>query len=308
MAASIDSFSVTSASTPNEPPAVSIISPTTGTQFTLPETLTITASASDAEDGMASVDFYADQALIGRATTAPYTVAWSPAAAGTYSLTAVASDAAAASSTSAAVTVTVANPNASPVVTLTGPVNGSTFEAPGMIELAATASDPESRLAGVEFFSGTTLLGVDTTVPYTFSFTNVPAGTYSLRANAFDAEGASATSEAVSVTVYDSPASAVPATEPPTTVPRYLVFSASFDHGSNVTSYFFEVFPSGSNPETAVAIVAADLGKPAPDASNDITSDQQALFNALPAGRYVATITAVGPGGRTRGAAVTFDR
>ena len=41
-------------------------------------------------------------------------------------------------------------------------------------------------MARVEFYNGTTLLGSDTTAPYSFTWANVPAGTYSLRAVAYE--------------------------------------------------------------------------------------------------------------------------
>jgi len=184
-------------------------------------------------------------------------------------------------------------------VTLTAPANGASYTAPATITITASASDPEGQLARVEFYNGSTLLGSDTTAPYAFTWSNVPEGSYTLSAKAIDAAGASATTGGVTVTVGLAPQS---------TPPRYVVFTASSDHATNVTSYFFEVFQSGADPATATPIAAADLGKPAPAANGDITADQGTLFTNLAAGNYVATVTAVGPGGRTRGAAVTFTR
>jgi hypothetical protein len=90
--------------------------------------------------------------------------------------------------------------------------------------------------------------------------------------------------------------------------PRLVVFGASVDHGTNVASYLLEVFAPGADPGTATPLVSSDLGKPTPDANNDITADQSTLFTNLPVGNYLATVTAIGPGGRTRGAGVTFTR
>src|SRR5204863_10182437 len=73
-----------------------------------------------------------------------------------------------------------ASANQPPSVALTSPSTGSAFSAPAAIAMAAAASDPENRLARVDFYAGTTLLGSDTTAPYTFSWQSVPAGTYSL--------------------------------------------------------------------------------------------------------------------------------
>ena len=41
-------------------------------------------------------------------------------------------------------------------------------------------------VAAVEFYAGSTLIGSDTSAPYSMSWNNVPAGTYSLTAVARD--------------------------------------------------------------------------------------------------------------------------
>src|SRR6266516_2739834 len=97
--------------------------------------------------------------------------------------------------------VACTGPNQPPAVSLTSPAAGTHYTAPATIPLAASASDPDGTVARVEFYSGTTLLGTATTAPYTFTWSNVPAGSYSLTARAFDSAGASATSTVVAVTV-----------------------------------------------------------------------------------------------------------
>jgi regulation of enolase protein 1 (concanavalin A-like superfamily) len=295
----IDSLRITGGSTSNQPPAVSVTSPASGARFTMPVTVTITATATDPEGRMASVEFFADSTLIGRDTSSPYTASWSPSSAGTYSLTAVAHDAEGNRTTSGAVSVTVQSANTAPTVTLTSPANGARYTSPATINIAATASDPEGQLARVEFYNGPALLGSDTTAPYAFSWTNVREGTYTLTAKAIDAAAASATSAAVTVTV---------AVAPQSTPPRYVVFTASTNHATAVTNYVFDVFASGANPSTATPVATSDLGKPAPAANNDITVDRATFFSGLAPGNYVATVTAAGPGGRTRSASVTFTR
>src|SRR6185503_11542495 len=82
---------------------------------------------------------------------------------------------------------------------------GATFTAPATITLTAAASDPEDRLARVEFYQGNTLLGTDTTSPYSFTWSSVPAGSYTLTAVAVDADGGSTTSASISITVQPPP-------------------------------------------------------------------------------------------------------
>jgi uncharacterized protein (TIGR03437 family) len=91
-----------------------------------------------------------------------------------------------------------------PVVTLTIPANGSTFIAGTNINLAATATDSDG-ISKVEFFRGTTSLGVDTTAPYTAVWVNPSKGNYSLFAKATDTKGNSANSASISITITNSP-------------------------------------------------------------------------------------------------------
>jgi hypothetical protein len=92
------------------------------------------------------------------------------------------------------------------------------------------------------------------------------------------------------------------------TVPRLVVFHASADDATLVTSYRFDVFANGANPSTATPIASSDLGKPTPDANGDDTVDRSAFFTALAPGTYVATVSAIGGGGTGRSAPVTFTR
>src|SRR5258705_9393737 len=80
-------------------------------------------------------------------------------------------------------------PNQPPTVALTSPANGATFTAPATITLTASASDPENRLARVDFYRGSTLLGSATASPYSFTWSSVPAGSYTLTAVAAHADG-----------------------------------------------------------------------------------------------------------------------
>jgi hypothetical protein len=187
--------------------------------------------------------------------------------------------------------------NQPPAVSVTAPPTGSTFTAPATVAISATATDPEGRMASVDFFAGTTLIVRDTTAPYSASWSASIAGTYSLTAVAHDQDGGSSTSGAVSVTVR---AAASP--------PRAVAFTASTDHATNVTSYLLKIFAAGANPATATPIATSNLGKPAPASNGDITVDRATFFSGLAAGSYQATVAAIGPGGQTQSAAVAFTR
>lgn len=97
------------------------------------------------------------------------------------------------------------SPNAAPAVSLTASAANAAFTAPATINLTANASVANGTVTGVTFYNGATLLGTDNSAPYTFSWANVAAGTYSLTARATDDAGATSTSAAVTVTVGTTP-------------------------------------------------------------------------------------------------------
>jgi hypothetical protein len=193
-----------------------------------------------------------------------------------------------------------ASTNAPPAVSLIAPATGASYTMPVTVSIAAAATDPEGRMLSVEFYAGSTLISRDTAAPYAASWSPSAAGAYSLTGVASDADGGSAVSAAVLVTVQTTGTGGTP---------QAIVFAASADHGtSTVTSYVLDVFAAGANPDAATPMASSDLGKPAPAASNEITVDRSVFFAALPPGSYVATVSAVGPGGRARSPSAAFTR
>ena len=315
----------------NTPPTVSITSPANGATFTAPGSVTINATAADPDGSVSSVAFYSGSTLLGTDATSPYSYAWTNVAAGTYSITARATDNGGLTTTSAAVNITVGSTgtaqqipgtiqaesytamfgiqtenttdtggglnvgfmdandwmdynvnvntsgsytvalrvaamaaggqlqlrsgatvlatasipatsgwqiwttvnvtanltagiqtlrayvvtggfnlnwiqftgtgNTAPTVSITSPANGATFSAPASITINANAADPGGSVTSVAFYNGGTLLGTDTSSPYSYAWTNVAAGTYSITARATDNGGLTTTSAAVNITV-----------------------------------------------------------------------------------------------------------
>jgi hypothetical protein len=97
----------------NNAPAVNISSPAAGATFQAPASITITASATDSDGTVQQVDFYADDTPIGTATAAPFSITWNNVPAGTYALSAAATDNLGATASSAVVNITV-NPGVPP--------------------------------------------------------------------------------------------------------------------------------------------------------------------------------------------------
>jgi chitinase len=186
----------------NAPPTVSLTSPT-GQGFATGSNIVLSASAADSDGTVSKVEFYRGTTLIGTDTTAPYSVTWSNAAAGSYSLTAKATDNRGASKTSTAVAITVA---AAPTVALTAPTANQLFANGATIVLSANATPGNGNtLTKVEFYRGNTLIGTDTTAPYSVTWSNAPAGSYSLTAKATNNRNISSVSAAVRITVNAAP-------------------------------------------------------------------------------------------------------
>ncbi|QYC45671.1 Exoglucanase B precursor [Nonomuraea coxensis DSM 45129] len=116
--------------------------------------------------------------------------------------------------------------NTPPTISLTSPTAGQTFTAPATVPIAATAADADGTVAKVDFYQGSTLLGTDTTSPYSYNWTNVAAGSYSITARATDNSGAATTSSPVGITVSQNTGPALVVS--PTTLSVAEGGSASF--------------------------------------------------------------------------------
>ncbi|GAB1338802.1 glycoside hydrolase family 48 protein [Streptomyces sp. E-15] len=94
-----------------------------------------------------------------------------------------------------------------PVTVLTSPSAGAVYSQGDAVPLAATAAAADdATIAKVEFYDDTTLLGTDTSAPYSLPASGLTVGSHSLVAKAYDSLGASATSAPVGITVAAGPA------------------------------------------------------------------------------------------------------
>jgi RHS repeat-associated protein len=174
------------------------------TSVTTASTVTLTATAAD-NVGVARVEFWDGETLLGTRSDAPYElpISFSSADNGTRSYTARAFDAAGNSAISSAVNVTIdirAADTVSPTVSLAASATSVTTAS--TVTLIATASD-DVGVTRVEFYEGATLLGARASAPYEFgiAFTSADNGVHTYTARAFDAAANSGTSTRTSVTV-----------------------------------------------------------------------------------------------------------
>jgi hypothetical protein len=157
----------------------------------------------------------------------PFFLLWSNVPAGSYPLTAVATDSGGLRATSATVNIYVLSPppqtNRPPEVRITSPPNAAVFRAPVNIPIYAYARDPDGYVASVEFLAGTNSLGFGSLISqgtdpkptsyYSTMFflvwSNALPDSYRLTAKATDNSNACTVSLPVNITV-------LPSSTPPT--------------------------------------------------------------------------------------------
>jgi hypothetical protein len=165
-------------------------------------TVPVSATASD-NLGVERVEFYAGTTLLGTATTAPYAVSWdsTSGANGAVTLTTRAYDAAGNVTVSAGRAVTV--DNAAPTVAITSPANGATLSSLSLSTTIQASASDNVGVTQVVFYDGASVMGTDTTAPYSVSWNLLSAtkGTHTLTARAYDAAGNVTTSAPISVKV-----------------------------------------------------------------------------------------------------------
>lgn len=223
-------------------PQLSITSPVANSSFVAPASTTITVNASDADGSVSKVEFFAGATKLGEDLTAPYSFTWGNIAAGSYNVTAKATDNSGLTATSSAVAIVVTTPVA-PQIVISSPAAIS-LTAPGSTTITATASDKDGSIAKVEFFAGSTKLGEDLTAPYSFTWSNIAAGKYSITAKATDNTNLSAISAAVELTVNN-----------PTCEGTGSIFWEYWTsiYGNSVSSIPLSTIPAGSRALTTFA-------------------------------------------------------
>jgi regulation of enolase protein 1 (concanavalin A-like superfamily) len=203
------------------------------------------------------------------------------------------------------VSVRALSANKPPQVRIDTPLPNATLVAGTAVAVSASASDPDDRVASVEFYVDGTRIGTDTATPYQATWT-AREGARVLTATAIDSEGARTTSSPVTVTVLaaspgptptdpDTPGS-TPTPDPtppdsgvPPFVGRAVVqFAPSADHNTSVDRYVLQVF----KPDMVTLVATWDLGHPA--VSGGICSvDVTDRVAALAPGSYVFSLRAV---------------
>lgn len=182
----------------NQPPTVSITSPSSSAQLLVGDIVTLAADASDSDGSVASVDFYLGTSLIGSVSQPPYSMSWT-AVAGTQVLRVIATDDQG-EQTEATQTVTVQETaNNLPSVTLS--LSAASIDLGTSITLTSTADDSDGTVEKVDFYANGSLVGTVATAPYTLDYTPTQPGSVTLFARATDNLGGTADSSSSTLTV-----------------------------------------------------------------------------------------------------------
>ena len=223
----------TKAGAANAAPSVSITSPSSKSQFTKGNSINITANATDTDGTIAKVEFYNGNNLLGTDTTSPYSFTWSGASTGNFTLTAKATDDKGKQTVSESIDVNVVEAETTLTnVSITSPVSNSQFSQGDEVTITAQT---EGSISKVEFYNGSTLLGTDTSSPYSLQWTSSSVGTFNITVKATDSKGSVTTSTPVAIKVAQksaqSPYGGTPAVIPGT------VEAENYDLGGEGVAY-----------------------------------------------------------------------
>jgi hypothetical protein len=173
----------------NDPPSVSLVSPTNGSSFLSRPNIALAATASDSNGWVTTVQFLANGDSLGIVSNYPFGTlkplvlreshgsvlpmppgarvnrfqfVWTNVPPGPYTLTAVATDNAGLQTTSEAVDIEVTTNRPVPNVRIINPANGADFPDQAPINLYAAAGETNGVVDTVEFFANGASLGTAT--------------------------------------------------------------------------------------------------------------------------------------------------
>jgi hypothetical protein len=139
--------------------------------------------------------------------------------------------------------------NAPPALVLTLPADGAVYTAPATINFTADVTPNGHTIIQVGFYSGIKPVGTVTSAPYSFSWTNVGAGSYSLSARVVYDSGSMLASAAVNVTVGAvQPPSGLTFVPDSGTISPPFTGTLTWDPSPDpaIAGYIYEVIASGA--------------------------------------------------------------
>lgn len=176
-------------------PIVNITNPNNGDLLIQGTTIDLTATATDADGTITSVEFMVDGQTLAATNTvgSTYLSNWTPLNTGTFTLTASATDNDG-QTTTTNINITILSSSAqAPTVSITDPTDGSTLTSTPVV-LQADATDSDGTIASVIFTIGGNNLAATNTSGSTYEVTWSPPGngTYTIVATVTDNDGLAA--------------------------------------------------------------------------------------------------------------------
>ena len=204
--------------TDTTPPEVQIVAPANNSTVNSGASVTIVATATDAQSSVDYVDFLRNGSVFARGTPVAgqsnnYSVTWT-ATGGQHSFTAHAADNSGNIAISAPVAVNVNSlPPAditAPAVEIVSPANGATVQLNSSVKLQAAATDSQGSVSSVDFLrNGSFLAGANPVSgqanQYSATWTATTLGQHTFAARATDDSGNTATSSSIVVNVVNPP-------------------------------------------------------------------------------------------------------
>ncbi|MEM1327792.1 MAG: Ig-like domain-containing protein, partial [Bacteroidota bacterium] len=173
----------------NDAPIVQFTQPLDGATYDAGDDLMVTATATDTDGLVSSVEFYYNGTLQGTDNLPPYQWLLFDLMPGTHTLRVVATDNEGATGEE---TITITVNNVPPTIAFVTPNDGQIFMENDLINVEATANDPDGTIVGITFYLDGVIQGIDNAAPYRWTLSGLTAGTYTLKLVAEDNSGAEA--------------------------------------------------------------------------------------------------------------------
>ena len=192
----------------NQPPTISISSPTKNSSYIAPADITIDATASDPDGTINKIEFYVvGRFKLGEINSLPYSFKWTGVPEGNYTLVAVATDNMNARTVSDQVYITVTKSmpaiNQYPKVNISIKKKNPHYKKHDNVKIIISAEDPDGDISRVELKNGSTTITEMTEPPFIYTMMDVDTGTYVITAIATDNMGAVSVSESLELYVEE---------------------------------------------------------------------------------------------------------
>ncbi len=188
----------------NEAPVANLTAPAATDVVTEGDAVTLTATASDTDGTVATVEFLVDGVVVGQSTKAPFAASWN-AVKGSHVIAVRAIDNKGAVSQLSSVTLEVkAKGGETPVntaPTVDVALSASSVVQGAVVTLTANAADADGTVDKVDFFVAGQLVGTAATAPFTLDYTTNNTGSLAVHAVATDDKGATTQSASVTLNV-----------------------------------------------------------------------------------------------------------